>query len=249
MVMQVVLFWLAWELYRLGRYLVRSQPRQAYFNAKAVLEVQSAWYVGIEHHAQHVALAWEPFTVFVNRYYVYGHFAPVLGCFAWLYVRHPAQFARFRTAIVSATFVGLGIHATFPLAPPRLMAELGMIDSLTVFGPRVYDADRWSGLTNQFAAMPSFHFGWSLLVATAVIVTWTSRWRWLALAHPAFMLFAVMATANHYLLDAVVGGALVMVGIRWAPVVDQLLRTAHAPARGHGRSVSLGSDPYETSLR
>lgn len=241
LVVQVLFLASAWQVYRLGRFLVRSQPRQAYLNAKAVLQVQSVWFVSIEHQAQRLALSWEPLTLVVNHYYVYGHFGPVFACLGWLYIAHPADFGRLRTALVSATFVGLGIHATFPLAPPRLMPELAMIDSLAVYGPRVYDADRWSGLTNQFAAMPSFHFGWSLFVAYSVVTGARSRWRWLIVAHPTFMLFAIMATANHYLLDAVVGGALVLVAIRWAPVIDELLKlvVARRPAPETSRQPAL----------
>jgi hypothetical protein len=219
---QVLGLYLAWQVYRLGRYAVRDQPAQAYHNAKTVLDLQGP--LSIERHAQALVLQSDALATAVNHYYVYAHFTPVFACLVWLYIAHPASFPRMRTALVSATFAGLLVHGLFPLAPPRLMAELAMVDTLAVYGPRVYSADRWSGVTNQFAAMPSFHFGWALLVAVSIILVCRSRWRWLALAHPLVMLFAIMATANHYLLDAVVGGSLVVAAWHWAIPLEDAIR-------------------------
>ena len=88
-----------------------------------------------------------------------------------------------------------------------------MIDTLSVYGPQVYSHDVSASITNQFAAMPSMHVGWAVLMAYAVITGFRTRWRWLVVIHPVLMVLAVTATANHYLLDGIVGAALVALGI------------------------------------
>ncbi|WP_309052032.1 phosphatase PAP2 family protein, partial [Streptomyces sp.] len=63
-------------------------------------------------------------------------------------------------------------------------------------------------MANQFAAMPSLHFGWALMVAIGLIAATRSPWRLLWLAHPALTLLVIVGTANHYWLDALAATAL-----------------------------------------
>jgi hypothetical protein len=112
-----------------------------------------------------------------------------------------------RNWLMGVTATALAIHVAFPLAPPRMLA--GFVDTLDVFGPDIYPADHTQSVANQFAAMPSLHFGWSVIVAAGFVMVVRNRWRWLALAHPVITLLAIVATANHYWLDAAVAGLLV----------------------------------------
>ena len=144
------------------------------------------------------------------------------------------------------------IHVAFPLAPPRMLE--GYVDTLRVFGPSIYPEDPSRSVANQFAAMPSLHFGWALMVAVGIIVLTSSRYRWWWLAHPAVTLLAIVATGNHYLLDAAVAAALAAAigdltlrrrGVRWNSVdtgtltdtpADVDARTDPAPAITPARS-------------
>ena len=94
-----------------------------------------------------------------------------------------------------------------PLAPPRMLPSLGFVDTMTVFGPSAYSGDA-ATVSNQFAAMPSLHVGWALLIAVVVIRTANSRWRWATIAHPVLTTLVVVVTANHYWIDAVVSALL-----------------------------------------
>ena len=99
-----------------------------------------------------------------------------------------------------------------------MLSGHGSVDTLAVHGPRIYSADTTKSVANQFAAMPSLHFGWSVMVAVALIAVTRRRVRWLALAHPALTLLAIVATANHYFADAAVALVLVAVGavaVQW----------------------------------
>jgi PAP2 superfamily len=96
-------------------------------------------------------------------------------------------------------------------------------------------------VANQFAAMPSLHFGWAVLVAATIIGLLRSRWRFLAIAHPVVTLLAIVATANHYWLDAAVALVLVALAgllIRWwarraAPAASEPTIALTPPVRPH----------------
>ncbi|KJY29607.1 phosphatase PAP2 family protein, partial [Streptomyces katrae] len=109
------------------------------------------------------------------------------------------------------------LHLSFPLAPPRMLEAAHLVDTGQVYGPTVYraapDADT---MANQFAAMPSLHFGWALMLALGMIAATRSRWRALWLLHPLATLLVVVGTANHYWVDAIVatlllGAALLLI--------------------------------------
>jgi hypothetical protein len=148
---------------------------------------------------------------FLSFYYEAFHFAVPLTILAVLYVRRPVDYRWARTALGFATLLGLLGFWLYPLAPPRLMPGLGFID--TVHGVQDFtkpDYGVMTAVTNQYAAMPSLHFGWSLWCGVVIAVVARKRWiRALALLHPSFTVTAIVATANHWVLDAV-GGALVV---------------------------------------
>jgi hypothetical protein len=111
-----------------------------------------------------------------------------------------------RWLIVGSTALALVLHAVYPLAPPRMLP--GFVDTMARFGPNAYASSAVASLANQHAAMPSVHFMWAVIVAYGVVRAARTPYRWIAVAHPVLTLLAIVATANHYLLDAVVGGVL-----------------------------------------
>ena len=148
----------------------------------------------------------------LNGYYADLHFPVTFLVFAWLLVRHRAWFGRLRDVLVVTTAMGLVVEAFYPLAPPRLNALCGCVDTARKFGPSVYSPNPSSGgVANQFAAMPSLHVAWAVLVAVGVIGALKSRWRWLAILYPLATITVVLVTANHYWLDGVVGCVLLVV--------------------------------------
>jgi hypothetical protein len=153
-----------------------------------------------------------------NLYYDVLHF-PMLGiCLIWLYARHRASYPRIRTTVALFTGVSLLIQL-IPVAPPRLLSSTGMVDTAVQYGQSVYS---WGGGfdADEFSAMPSVHVGWALIVAIAVITVSRSRWRWLAAAYPVLTLLVVVVTANHFWLDGIAAGILVVLVL----VVQQAAR-------------------------
>jgi hypothetical protein len=88
------------------------------------------------------------------------------------------------------------------VAPPRLIPQTGLVDTATVYHQSVYAT--FGDLADQFAAMPSIHVGWAVLIAFAVVTSSPSRWRWLAAVHAVLTIFVVVVTANHYWLDGII---------------------------------------------
>jgi hypothetical protein len=154
------------------------------------------------------------------------HFPATIALLLWVYLRRPAHYRPVRNTLALLTGTALVVHLIFPLAPPRMLARTGLIDTGQLFGPSVYGSPGTDSVTNQYAAMPSLHVGWSLLVAFTLIGLTRSRWRGLWLLHPLLTLLVVVGTANHYWIDAAVAAALLAVAMRLARL--SLVRPARA---------------------
>ena len=169
----------------------------------------------------------------LDRYYATAHFPVTVTVLAWAFVRHRAtSYALLRFLLVSVTLVAMGVHVLYPLAPPRMLTRLGFVDTLAVYGPHVYSTDMARSVANQFAAMPSLHFGWAVIVAWGVVHIFRSRWRQLAWLHPAITLIAITATANHYWLDSVIALLLVIAAAGSWQALDARRRPVRPLDRG-----------------
>ena len=178
-----------------------------------------------------------------NLYYAVMHLSTTGAMLFWLFWRHRDKYPRVRTAL--AIFTGLALLVQLiPVAPPRLLPDLGFLDIAERYGQSVYASAGFSA--QEFLAMPSVHIGWSIVVAGAVIHASTSRWRWLILLHPVTTLYVVTATGNHWWFDSlaslillalVVGGQVAWFRwrtFRWRTKDDRLLlaETPGAVERG-----------------
>ena len=134
-------------------------------------------------------------------------FYPVLISFGiWAYRYHRQQYSIARNALLISAAIGLPCFALYPMAPPRLLPDLGFVDTLAKYQMVNYNSSLSVILVNQYAAMPSFHFAWTLLVGIATIYI-AKNW-WLKLAGillPLLTLISIIATANHFILDAIAG--------------------------------------------
>jgi PAP2 superfamily len=156
-------------------------------------------------------------VVQASNIYYGGLHVTVMGILlVWLFARHRALFGVWRTTLALTTGVCLLIRYV-PVAPPRFYPEYGFIDTANLYNQSVY-GPVGTGVSGQFGAMPSIHVAWAVLVGVAAWRVSTSRWRWLGLAHAAITVFVVTCTANHWLLDGIVGAALLVpayVGAAW----------------------------------
>jgi len=191
-------------VYKYGRHLVaEGHVHQALANAREVIGLERALGVFSEARLQDLVDSNLAVIRFLNAYYLVAHALVTAIVFLWLYVRHGGGYRRFRNVMVVMTLIGLAVHVGFPLAPPRMFPKFGFVDTAKLFGPAAYgNGSPYKGFANQFAAMPSLHFGWALVVAWAVLLATRSRGRHLVVLHPFFTLAAIVLTANHYWIDA-----------------------------------------------
>ncbi|WP_445530065.1 bifunctional glycosyltransferase 87/phosphatase PAP2 family protein [Streptomyces cyslabdanicus] len=176
-----------------------------------ILSLERFLHIDIEHAVNHAVVKIDWLRNFFDFYYESFHFVVPLTVLGVLYWRRPVDYRWARSALGFATLLALVGFWLYPLAPPRLMPTLGIID--TVHGVQDFsqpDYGTLTALTNQYAAMPSLHFGWSLWCGVVIAVV-APKWRMKALGvlHPLCTVSAIVATGNHWVLDAV-GGAVVV---------------------------------------
>ncbi|MFF7529483.1 bifunctional glycosyltransferase 87/phosphatase PAP2 family protein [Streptomyces bobili] len=191
-------------------------------HGREILDIERFLHLDIEHWANHAVVKVGWLRDFFDFYYTSFHFVVPLSVLAVLYWRRPVDYRWARSSLGFATLLALVGFWLYPLAPPRLMPGLGIID--TVHGVQDFtqpDYGTLTALTNQYAAMPSLHFGWSLWCGMAIAIVAPKWWmKALGLLHPLFTVSAIVATGNHWVLDAVGGAAVVLGGFGLAYVLQ-----------------------------
>ncbi|UYQ61847.1 bifunctional glycosyltransferase 87/phosphatase PAP2 family protein [Streptomyces peucetius] len=183
-------------------------------HGRQIHSLEGALGIDIEHWVNQAVVKAEWAQAFFDFYYTSFHFVVPLAVLGVLYVRRPSDYRWARTSLAFATLLALLGFWLYPLAPPRLMPGMGFVD--TVHGPQDLanpDYGAMTAVTNQYAAMPSLHFGWSLWCGLVVLLLAPKLWmKLVGLLHPLFTVCAIVATANHWVLDAVGGAAVVGAG-------------------------------------
>ena len=182
---ELVAMLILFAVYKFGRLVHTTDISVAYQNAQTIIDLERWLRVPNELEAQQALLSFHWLVEFVNVYYATVHIPATAAFLVWMYFRRPELYPAVRRAIILMTAVALVAHIAFPLAPPRMLPQLGFVDTGAVFGPiSVYGDPDQATLINQYAAMPSLHVGWALLVAAGLIASFRTRWRWLFLLHP-----------------------------------------------------------------
>ncbi|MFF7498420.1 phosphatase PAP2 family protein [Streptomyces lavendulae] len=196
-------------VYKAGRMLSTGRTDEALRNADRVWDAERALHLPGEGVVQRLLMHSDALVHTANTYYAAVHFPATALFLVWLYLRRPRHYLWTRRVLAVLTGAALALHLSFPLAPPRMLGAAHLVDTGQVYGPTVYRAEAAADtVANQFAAMPSLHFGWALMLAIGMIAATRSRWRALWLLHPLVTLLVVVGTANHYWLDAMVAAAL-----------------------------------------
>jgi PAP2 superfamily len=152
--------------------------------------------------------------------YIALHFLGTATFLVWLHRRHPDRFPLVRNTLVGATGVALAIYNFYPVAPPRL-TELGFVDTVTHSAGVNLSSDLLGSFYNPFAAVPSLHFGYALLVGITVGLIARGRIaRGIGWAYPGVMLLVIVATGNHFFFDAAAGAIAIGAGFLAASWVD-----------------------------
>jgi PAP2 superfamily len=215
---------LLYFLYTVVRFTVRDRgPAYGVRHAYQILRLERLLHLNWEVNIQSFALPHHWFVLAANWYYVFGFLPVVLSTAALSALLDYNSFVWWRKRFAVTLFLALIGFAAYPLAPPRMLP--GMVDTLMDYGPRYYGDSHGASLfngygripsmVNVFAAMPSMHVAWSIIAGALVISAFRGTWwSWcIGIAHPVFMGTAVIVTANHFLLDVIIGVAALIVAM------------------------------------
>jgi len=225
---ETVVMIVLYRLYDFGRERAVGTTRAAFENARDIVAAERFLGIYWERSVQQAFLNVDWFIAFWNIYYGTVHFVLPVVTLVWLYRKAPARYVRWRTTLLLMWAIAVLTFFVYPLMPPRLMPErYGYVDTAAEyynFGPQVtveFGADgqpteeALAQYGNPFAAMPSFHIGWSSWCLLALWPMIRRRWlRALLVAYCIGVLFCITVTANHWLLDAV--GGLVVLGLGYS---------------------------------
>ncbi|MEV0262073.1 phosphatase PAP2 family protein [Streptomyces sp. NPDC050617] len=208
-------------LYSAGRLLARGEVSDAVGHGLSILHIEKVLGINLEHPLNRFFTQHALFGIPADFAYASLHYLVTPAILIWVFKCRPANYSFLRTWLMIATLIGLVGFTLLPTSPPRLLdAAQGFTDTMAQYGSYGWwggDASAprgLGGLTNQYAAMPSLHVGWALWCGVVLWRYGRGRWARIAgVAYPLGIAFVVMGTANHYLLDAVAGIAVMGVGL------------------------------------
>ena len=210
-VLELLIIVPAYALYSFVRGTVDGRTSVAFAHATRIVDTERSMHIFWETQLQSMALTWGVLGKAANTMYVWGHLPLIIVVAVWIFAFHRQRYPLFRNAFLISGAIALFFFWLVPVAPPRYLQYWGFVDTAVESGS--YYVFQSPSFVNQYAAMPSLHFGWSLLASIAIFVNAQSRYRYLAFLLPILTLGGVVFTANHFFLDAVAGGVVAMIGL------------------------------------
>jgi hypothetical protein len=215
--LEITIVAIAFLLYFVVRGLVVDDEAAALSHAVHVIGIEKRLGIYWEPELNELILDNGALIQFFNAVYFWMDFPLIVAIGLWMYLfGHRHEYTVARDALLASGAIALVVYFTFPLMPPRLLAEHGyaFVDTLKEHTPIAYQADSTAAFVNPYAAMPSLHYGWAVLVGG--VLFWTTRNVWLrvlAVSLPVAQFTSILFTANHYVLDAVAGVGVAALGL------------------------------------
>jgi membrane-associated phospholipid phosphatase len=212
-ILDLALVVLAFFFYSAVREWAGGRAPDATAHAMSLIELEQSLGVFREQAIQDAVLSSDLATRALNAFYAYGFFPPIYAIGLYLFFFQRERYILFRNAFLISGALGLLIFHLFPMAPPRLLPwPYGMVDTLSEFSKVNYHSG--GAFVNQYAAMPSLHAGWNLLISIALIAAFKNPGiRALGVLMPVMMALSVVATGNHFILDIVAGYIVAGIGL------------------------------------
>lgn len=216
---EVALITALWIVYSLSRLVADDDLGRAREQAADILRLERFLHIDIESWLNHALTPLTQIAVPMSFWYAALHYVVTPLVLAYLFFRQRDDYSRARNAIVIGSAIGLVCYMLFPTAPPRLMPGGHYLDALAQtahFGWWSEHASAPAGLghiTNELAAMPSLHVGWTVWVAWALWRHVGVAGRLITCLYAGGTTLVVIATGNHWLLDAVAGAAVIAIGV------------------------------------
>jgi hypothetical protein len=205
-VRQFLLFGAAYMLYRVARGLADARTVVAFANARKLINIEQALHFFVEPSIQVWASGSNLLMEVATWLYLNAQSTVLIGVLLYLYVVHNRSFYFVRNMLMVAMAIALFGYILFPTAPPRFMPEWGFSDSVADLTGVPATSAPVNALFNPYAAIPSMHVGFALMLGWPLARL--ARWRIVAAfwyLYPFVIAFVTVATANHFLSDAILG--------------------------------------------
>jgi membrane-associated phospholipid phosphatase len=205
---QLGIFVVADLLYETVRGISESNQAIPFQNARTLISTEKTLHLFFEQSVQSWAMDHRWLIDFANFMYVNSHFVITTSVLVWLYLRHNDRFYFVRNMFVIAMGLALVGYVVLPTAPPRFFPELGFVDTLYYYVDVKHDSGLVTLFFNPYAAVPSMHVAFSLLIAGPVmLLVRRNALKALWALYPLVVTFVVVATGNHWVMDALAGAA------------------------------------------
>lgn len=211
----------AYALYYIVRGITAGDEAAAVANARRIIDLQQALGMYWEPAIQDALLGHRWLIILSNWVYIWWHWPVIIVVAVWLFLARPAAYRLYRDAFLISGAVALVFFATMPVAPPRL-SDPDILDTISEYSAvyRSYESPRF---VNLYAAFPSLHLGWNVLVSLAVFTNARHPFlRAAAVMSPCTLLFAIVVTGNHFIIDAAAGTALAFAALLAAGAARRL---------------------------
>ena len=215
-VFEIALVAVAFLLYFLVRGAVVDRHDDALRHAHDIMDLERSLGIFWEPRLQEMVLHRQFLIDMFNFIYFWLDFPLIVAVGFWLYFFHRHEYTVARDALLLSGAIALVIYNLFPVMPPRLLPSGEFVGTIEKYNDLSYQAQSLSAFVNPYAAVPSLHFGWAMIIGGAWFVTVRNPLRWLGTALPWAQLAAIVFTANHFIFDAIVGCVVCLAGLALA---------------------------------
>jgi membrane-associated phospholipid phosphatase len=229
---EITLFLVVYTAYSLTQDALPDRQLLAFHNTYNVIDFETRLKIFRELSIQSWFLRSDFLIQLVNALYTLLFFPVLISFGIWAYKYHREHYMIARNAIFISAVIAFPCFAFYPVAPPRLLSNLGFVDTLATY-MNIKTSSMPTHMVNQYAAMPSLHMAWSLLVGIAIIRIAKTWWlKAVGVLLPLLMFITIVATANHFILDAVVGAAVAGLSYALALLIAKLIKHKVNPCSG-----------------
>lgn len=231
---------LYWLYSSIRWFTARESPYEAFENAFTIIRLERHFGIFYEPSLQSWLIdraMW--FVRIANEFYTIGYFPVLILCGVLLYRFEPNRYQIFRSTFMLGLGFALVFFSVFPLAPPRMLPEVGFVDTQQVFGSSLYNRKAFLSFYNPYAAMPSLHFGWALLVGLMASSSERRALKAFGVLYPSCMALVIVTTGHHYFLDILGGGIVVAVAYSLVRAVPYMVQVPSSSVARINGSVSV----------
>ena len=228
-VFEIGLVALAFLLYFLVRGAVVNRHSEALRNANQIIDIERALGIFWEPRLQEVVLNRRPLVDLFNFIYFWLDFPLIVVVGLGLYFFRRHQYTVARDAILLSGAIALIIYNLYPVMPPRLLPSGEFVGTIEKYNQLSYQAQSMQAFVNPYAAVPSLHFGWAMIIGGSIVLaTRNPLVRAFGVLLPWAQMAAIVFTANHYIVDAFAGLVVCLAGLVLAAAMQRWVYPAIA---------------------